>query len=288
MVNTSLRDRMVAALRNRNYSPRTEEVYVYAVAQFAKHFGQSPEKLGADEILEYQTWLRDVRKVSFSAFNQAVSALKFLYRKVLEQPDVVKSIVYGRRGRQLPTVLSQAEVAQLLGSIHLFRYRVLLTTIYACGLRLGEALSLRVTDIDSSRMMFRIRFGKWRKDRYVPLPPLLLEMLREYWRREKPRDYLFFARRDRSKPVDPATVQRHIKVLVRAAGLTKHVTAHTLRHSFATHLLEEGVPSRTIQVLLGHSSVNTTEHYMHVSPQLLARIKSPLETTITDRSILLP
>lgn len=287
MVTMPLRERMLATLRNRNYSPRTEETYINAVAQFARHFRKSPEKLGAQEILEYQTYLRDERKVSFSAFNQAVSAIKFLYRKVLDQPDVVSRISYGRMGRRLPVVLSKEEVAQLLGSIRVFRYRVLLTTIYACGLRLGEALALRVADIDSRRMMIRIRYGKWRKDRYVPLPPLLLEMLREYWRREKPRDYLFFAVRNPQQPTDAGTVQHFMKGAVRASGITKHVTAHTLRHSFATHLLEEGVPSRTVQVLLGHSSVNTTEHYMHVSPQLLARIKSPLETTVTDRSILL-
>lgn len=287
MVNTPLRERMLATLRNRNYSSRTEECYIDAVARFAKHFGRSPEKLGAKEILEYQTWLRDERKVSFSAFNQAVSALKFLYRNVLEQPDVVSRVSYARLGRRLPLVLSKEEVAQLLGAIPLFRYRVLFTTIYACGLRLGEALSLRVADIDSSRMMLRVRDGKGRKDRDVPLPPLLLEMLRAYWRREKPLDYLFSARRDPRRPIDSATVQRYLRVVVPAAGITKHATAHTLRHSFATHLLEDGVPSRTVQVLLGHSSVKTTEHYMHVSPQLLSRIRSPLEATVTDRRLLL-
>lgn len=286
MVNTPLRERMLATLRNRNYSPRTEEVYIVAVAKFAKHFGKSPDRLGTSEIIEYQNWLRE-KKASFSAFNQVVAALRFLYSEVLEQPEVVSRIAYARMGRRLPVVLSRQEVALLLEAIEPHRYRVLVATIYACGLRLGEALRLQAGDIDSSRMMLRVRCGKGRKDRDVPLPSLLLEMLREHWRRERPRKYLFCPRRDPNKPLDARTVQRRIPAFARTAGIAKHVTAHTLRHSFATHLLEQGVPSRTVQVLLGHSSVKTTEHYLHVSPQLLAQTASPFETTLMDNRKLL-
>lgn len=280
MVTTPLRQRMIAALRNRNYSPRTEEIYVAAVAKFAQHFGKSPERLGVEEITSYLTWLREEKKVSSSAFNQVSSALRFLYGKVLDRAEVVPRVPYARRGRRLPVVLSRDEVARLIGSIEIFRYRVLMTTIYACGLRIGEALSLRPGDIDSHRMMLRVRQGKGRKDRELPLPPMLLDLLREYWRRERPSEFLFYAPRNPSRPLDAALVQKYMSRFVEAAGITKHVTAHTLRHSYATHLLEDGVPSRTVQVLLGHSSVTTTEHYLHVSPQLLAHTQSPLERTI--------
>lgn len=284
---TPLRERMIAALRNRNYSAKTEDAYVRAIAKFAQHFRKSPDRLGADEISEYQTWLREERKVSFSAFNQVASALRFFYGTVLGQNDVFQRIPYARRGRRLPVVLSREEVARLIGSIELFRYRVLITTIYACGLRLGEALRLRGCDIDSSRMMIRVQQGKGRKDREVPLPPMLLELLREYWRRERPREYLFHARRSREEPLGAGAFQKYLSRVIKASGMRKHVTAHTLRHSFATHLLEDGVPSRTVQVLLGHSSVSTTEHYLHVSPQLLAQTRSPLERTITSTQDLL-
>ena len=287
MVHSSLRARMIAALRNRNYSPKTEEAYVLAVARFAQHFGRSPELLGADEIVEYQTWLREEKQVSFSSFNQTVGALRFLYGHVLERADEVERIAYARMGRRLPVVLSREEVARLLDSAEVFHYRVLFTAMYACGLRINEAAHLRSGDIDSSRMMLRIHQGKGLKDRDVPLPPLLLDLLRELWRRERPYEWLFFARRNRRKPMNASTAQRYFQVVVRAAGLTRHVTPHTLRHSFATHLLEDGVPSRTVQVLLGHSSVRTTEHYLHVSPQLLARTRSPLDQTVTDRERLL-
>lgn len=280
MVTTPLRERMIAALRNRNYSPRTEQTYITAIAKFAQHFGRSPERLGVEEITRYLTWLREEKRISASAFNQVSAALRFLYGRVLGRSEVVPQIPYARRGRRLPVVLSREEVAQLIGSIKIFRYRVLITTIYACGLRLGEALHLRARDIDSHRMMLRVRQGKGRKDRELPLPPILLELLREYWRRERPCEFLFNARRNPKRPLDARTVQKYLPCIVKASGITKHVTAHTLRHSYATHLLEDGVPSRTVQVLLGHSSVKTTEHYLHVSPQLLANTQSPLARTI--------
>ena len=282
MANSPLRSRMVAELRNRNYSPRTEEAYVSAIARFAEHFGRSPELLGPDEILEYQTWLREEKHVSSSAFNQFSAALRFLHRNVLGT-ETVERIAYARMGVRLPVVLSREETARLLESATTFRMRVILTTIYACGLRVSEALRLRICDIDSGRMMLSVRSGKGRKDREVPLPPLLLELLREFWKRERPEDFLFCAARDRRKPLAAGIVQRQVRSIARSLGLTKHVTVHTLRHSFATHLLEDGVPSRTVQVLLGHSSVRTTEHYLHVSPQLLAGTRSPLELTVRDR-----
>lgn len=280
MVTTPLRERMRSILRTRNYSPRTEETYIEAVARFARHFGKSPDQLGAAQITEYQIWLRESKHVSASLFNQIVCALRFLYVEVLDRRDEVQRIAYARGEKRLPVVLSPEETARFLGSIEIPRYRVLLTTIYSAGLRLGEALALRAGEIDSSRMLIRIRQGKGKKDRYVPLSPMVLELLREHWRREKLSDLLFPASRDRSRPVDPATVQKYIRRAARAAGFRKIITARTLRHSYATHLIEKGTSTRVVQVLLGHTNVPTTETYTHVSPHTLGTIISPLDQIV--------
>ncbi|HEV8659708.1 MAG TPA: tyrosine-type recombinase/integrase [Thermoanaerobaculia bacterium] len=277
MVTTPLRERMRSILRTRNYSPRTEETYIAAVAHFARHFGRSPDQLGAAQITEYQIWLREHKHISATAFNQVVCALRFLYGQVLGRFDEVQRIAYARRERRLPVVLSPEETARFLASIEIPRYRVLLTTIYSAGLRISEALALRARDIDSSRMLIRIWQGKGKKDRYVPLSPILLELLREHWRRERLIDLLFPAVRDRSRPMDPATAQKYIARAAARAGLPKTVTARTLRHCYATHLIEKGTSTRVVQVLLGHSNVHTTETYTHVSPQTMGKVVSPLD-----------
>ena len=277
MVTTPLRERMRSILRTRNYSPRTEETYIAAVAHFARHFGRSPDQLGAAQITEYQIWLREHKHISATAFNQVVCALRFLYGQVLGRPDEVQRIAYARRERRLPVVLSPEETARFLASIEIPRYRVLLTTIYSAGLRISEALALRARDIDSSRMLIRIWQGKGKKDRYVPLSPILLELLREHWRRERLIDLLFPAVRDRSRSMDPATAQKYVARAAARAGLPKTVTARTLRHCYATHLIEKGTSTRVVQVLLGHSNVHTTETYTHVSPQTMGKVVSPLD-----------
>lgn len=280
MVTTPLRERMRSILRTRNYSPRTEETYIEAVGRFARHFGKSPEQLGAAQITEYQIWLRETRHVSASLFNQVVCALRFLYAEVLSRPEEVVRIAYARTEKHLPVVLSVEETARFLGSIEIPRYRVLLTTIYSAGLRTGEALALRAGDIDSSRMLIRIRQGKGKKDRYVPLSPLVLELLREHWRREKLTDLLFTRDRDRSRPLSDTTLQKFVRRAARAAGFRKIITPRTLRHSYATHLIEKGTSTRVVQVLLGHTNVHTTETYTHVSPQTLGTIISPLDQIV--------
>ena len=274
MVTTPLRERMRSILRSRNYSPRTEETYLNGVARFARHFGKSPDQLGAAEVVEYQIWLRE-SKCSASLVNQIVCALKFFYGQVLGRTDEIKRISYARRERRLPVVLSPEETARFLAAIPPGLYRVLLSTIYATGLRISEALALRGTDIDSQRMVIRVREGKGKKDRYVPLSPRLLEMLREHWRRERLSDLLFPSRRDRSRPLDARMVQRRVSQAGRR--IARHVTPHMLRHCYATHLIERGTSPRVVQVLLGHSNVRTTETYMHVSPQTMGRIVSPLD-----------
>lgn len=281
MVTTALREKMRAILRARNYSPRTEETYVAAVVHFARHFGRPPDQLGAEHVIAYQVWLRDQKHASHCLFNQTVCALRFFYGQVLDRLDIVERIRYARRERRLPVVLSVEETIELLSSIDHPRYRVLLTTIYATGLRLGEVLALRAADIDSKRMVVRVRQGKGKKDRYVPLPPLLLEMLREHWRREHLRDLLFPHLSDPSRPADPTGVQRYLQKLMAKAGWSKKVTPRTLRHCYATHLIEKGTSTRVVQVLLGHSNVHTTETYTHVSPSTLGNVTGPLERVLS-------
>jgi integrase/recombinase XerD len=281
MATTALREKMRAILRTRNYSPRTEEAYLTAVIRFARHFGTPPDQLGADHVMTYQIWLRDHEHASFVRFNQTVSALRFFYGQVLERPEMIERIRYARRERRLPVVLSVEETIEFLSSIDHPRYRVLLTTIYATGLRLGEALALRAADIDSKRMVVRVRQGKGKKDRYVPLPPALLQMLRDYWRREHLRDLLFPHLADPSRPADPTGVQRYLQQMRAKARWAKKITPRTLRHCYATHLIEQGTSTRVVQVLLGHSNVHTTETYTHVSPATLGNVTGPLERVLS-------
>jgi site-specific recombinase XerD len=251
MAPTSLRERMRQALRIRNMSPRTERIYIDLVAGFALHFHRSPASLGLPEIEQYLFFLRDTRKVSYCWFNQCVCALRFFYLYVMDRPDLVMRIPYGRRERHLPVVLSVDELVALLAAIGSLRDRVLLTVLYSAGIRLGEVCRLRVEDIDSSRMLLRIQQGKGH-----------------------PVGLLFPNKNDPSRSICPDTVQRAVKVAARQAGLTKRISPRTLRHSFATHLMEQGTSMRVIQVLLGHAHSRTTETYTHVSP---AQARSPLD-----------
>jgi site-specific recombinase XerD len=282
MVTTPLRKKMLERMRIRNYSERTIETYIAAVARFAKHFHRSPDVLGAAEVEVFQLHLRDVAKVSWSSFNQIASALRFFYREVLDRSDVAARIPYGRRERRLPVVLSREELVRFFGAVDDFRYLVLLLVIYSAGLRVGEAVRLRPSDIDSSRMLIRVRQAKGKKDRYVPLSPHVLELLRDYYRHTPPpHEFLFSAKRDPRQHISEECVQKYVCRLSRRARLGKTVSTHTLRHCFATHLIEQGTSTRVIQVLLGHSSSKTTETYTHVSPQTLTRACSPLDQIVS-------
>ncbi len=274
MVTTPLRERMRTLMRIRNYSQRTVQVYINAIARFARHFGRSPEHLGATEIEAYLLFLRDVKNASWCWFNQTACALRFFYAHVLERPDLVVRITFGRVERHLPVVLSVEELLAFLAAIDNLRDRVLMTLLYSAGLRLGEVCRLRIRDIDSHRMLIHIRQGKGNKDRYVPLSVLALELLREWWQATHPTDLFFPNQKDPSRHLSRTTVQRALKVAARRAGITKTISPRTLRHSFATHLMEQGTSTRVIQVLLGHSSVRTTETYTHVTP---AHARSPLD-----------
>lgn len=280
---TPLRKRMIEALELRGVSPKTLKLYIDCVARFARHFGKSPEQLGSADVRTYLLYLIHERKVAWSTYKQALAALRFLYRWVLQQGEVVQDIRAPRPERRLPVVLSFDEVHRFFAAIPSFKYRTLLMFAYAAGLRVSEAARVRVADIDSQRMVIRIVQGKRKKDRYTILSPLLLQMLRHYWWAARPKDYLFPGR-GKSGVVSSSSVQRVCLEAQRLAGLAKEVTPHTLRHSFATHLLEAGTDLRVIQELLGHSSVRTTTLYTHVSTKLIGRTKSPLDLLVTNHA----
>jgi integrase/recombinase XerD len=267
---TPLRQRLIDDLRLRNYSPRTIEAYVAGVAKFARHCGRSPDQLGPEDLRAFQLHLL-AAKASWSQFNQIVSALRFFYAVTLGRRDAVPFIPYGKKPRTVPAVLSPAEVARLLDAARPGRERVFLQTTYACGLRLGEAIHLQVRDIDSARLVVVVRHGKGAKDRLVPLAPRLLAELRRYWLTHRSPLYLFPGRGP-GRPLNPGGVQRDFQRALGRAGLTKRATPHTLRHSFATHLLENDADLRVIQELLGHASISTTEIYTHVSSSRLVDV----------------
>jgi site-specific recombinase XerD len=273
---TPLRQRFLDEMQRRNYSPRTVQTYLHHIVRFSRHFQRSPELLGPEEVRLYQLHLLQEQHASWCVFNQAVCALRFLYRYALQAPFDVAMIPYGKRPRSLPDVLSRTEVALLLSLVANVLDRLILQTTYACGLRASEVLALRVQDIDSSRMLLWVRHGKGAKDRGVPLSPALLEALRAHWQRLRPTDWLFPGQTPTGQR-SLGALQRTVRRAVLAAGFTKKVSLHTLRHSYATHLLESGVDLLTIQRLLGHRDLQTTARYVHVTAPRLAGLPGLLE-----------
>lgn len=278
---TPLRQRFIDDLRLRNYARRTIDTYVSRVACFAKHFGRSPDLLGPNEVRDFQLHLLQ-RRVSWSSFNQAVCALRFLYGTTLGRPEQLPLIPFGKRPKTLPSVLSPAEVLRLLDAVEPGRDRVLLQVAYGCGLRLSELLHLQVADIDSARMVIHVRQGKGAKDRLVPLSLRLLEDLRAYWRMHRPRTWLFPGHKP-ERSITSSNVQRRFGRLVKQVGLRKHCSMHTLRHSYATHLLEAGVDLLTLKALLGHTSLQTTARYLHVSTHRLQQTPSLLDLLVLPK-----
>jgi site-specific recombinase XerD len=273
---TPLRQRMTQDMQIRNLSPRTIECYTYHIACFAKHFGRSPDRLGPEEVRAYQLYLVQQKKASWASFNQAVCALRFLYRVTIPRPWPVIQIPFAKKPKKLPVVLGPEETKRLLECARPLKPRVLLTTIYATGLRLEEATHLQVPDIDSLRMLLRVAHGKGAKERLVPLSPRLLEELRAYWKVVQPARWLFPGG-DGEKPLSDTTVQKSCKRAAREAGITKRVSPHVLRHSHATALLESGVDLLTISRLLGHRSFSTTLIYLHVRRPHMESVRSPLD-----------
>jgi integrase/recombinase XerD len=270
---TRLRKRFIEDLQLRNRSPKTIEAYVYHVRELAHHFKRSPEQLGDEQIHGYLLHLLHDKRVSWSSYNQAVAALRFFYRVTYPSDTVVVRLPYGKRPKRLPVVRSPQQVALFLDTARGPTIQLVLRTIYATGLRISEALHLTAAQIDSSRMVVRV-MGKGQKERLVPLSPKLLEELRDYWRQARPTEWMFPGKD--SQPLTAATVQKACKRACRASGLPR-ITPHTLRHCHATHLLEAGVDTRTIQALLGHHRIGTTALYTHVSLAGVQQVVSPLD-----------
>jgi len=270
-----LRRRMIEDMTIRNLSPATQQSYLHAVSKFSRYFGRSPDRLGLEDVRAYQVHLASTR-VSWGSLNQAVCALRFFYGVTLGQATVPERIAYAREPRKLPTVLSADEVVRFLESVSSLKARVALTTAYAAGLRVSEVAALKVSDIDSQRMVMRIACGKGGKERYVMLSPPLLGILRSYWRRTRPPIFLFPGGSP-DKPIHPTALYAACRSATAAAGLAKRVSVHVLRHTFATHLLESGADIRVIQVLLGHENLSTTARYTRVSTQLIGATASPLD-----------
>jgi integrase/recombinase XerD len=278
---TPLRRRMIDDMTLRNFTPATIKAYVRCVARFARHFHSSPELLGPEHIRAYLLHLLQERHVSQSYYKLTRCALRFFYRETLGRDDVPAGLAPVKQPRTLPVVLGPDELARFFAAITNLKHRAILMTAYAAGLRVSEVTRLRVADIDSERMVIRVRQGKGQKDRYVMLSPRLLGILRAYWRAARPGDLLFpGAVADR--PLTTGSVRKVCYRARRAAGLSKPITVHTLRHSFATHLLEAGTDLRTIQVLLGHRSFSTTARYVHVATASLPATRSPFDRLDLD------
>jgi site-specific recombinase XerD len=272
---------MLDDLRRRNYSPDTIRGYIRAVQQFAEYFGRSPEQMGAEELRRYQIHLLHERKLALGTVENCISALRFLYRKTLKRRDLAfDDLPFPKQPRTLPTVLSQEEVTRLIEAAPNRMHRMLLMLLYATGMRRTEASLLKVSDIDSQRMVIHIQRGKGLRDRDVPLTPRLLEALRDYWRWKKPRVYLFPSRvgdRNVERPISGKTVWSACRAAAIRADIPKKLHPHTLRHCFATHLLEGGADLRTIQLLMGHERLEDTTIYLHLSQRHLHAAINPLD-----------
>jgi integrase/recombinase XerD len=270
-----LRRRMIEDMTIRNLSRSTQQSYIYAVAKFSRHFGRSPDLLGMEEVRAYQLHLIE-RKYSWTHINQVACALRFFYGITLGQKEALERIVAGKAPEKLPPVLNSEEVVRFLQAVAGLRNRVALTTAYAAGLRIGEVVRLKVAAIDSGRMLLHIESAKGGKDRYAMLSPRLLEILRAYWKRARPALWLFPGQEPGSH-VSRGALQSACRAARQRARIGKRVTTHSLRHSFATHLLESGTDIRIIQVLLGHSHLETTARYAQVATGLIAGTPSPFD-----------
>ena len=270
-----LRRRMIDDMTIRNLSPATQRSYLHAVAKFSRHFGRAPDRLGLDDVRDFQVHLV-AQGVSWGSLNQTVCALRFFYGITLGETTVPERIPYARTPRKLPVILSSDEVVRFLEAVSSLKSRAALTTAYAAGLRASEVAGLMIADIDSARGVIRVRHGKGDKDRDVMLSAQLLVILRTYWRLARPRLYLFPGR-DEDRPINPTTLHAACRSAAKAAGLAKRVTLHTLRHSFATHLLENGADIRIIQALLGHANLSSTARYTQVASHTIRATPSPLD-----------
>jgi integrase/recombinase XerD len=271
-----LRQRMIDDMTVRNFAPNTILCYLKQVSYFAHHFGKSPDRLGLEEIRSYQIYLAKERKVGISSRTVAVSALRFLYHVTLKQDRIIEMIPFPKQEYPLPVIVSPEEVLRLLEAAPSLTHHVIFSTMYGTGLRVSEALHLRVPDLDSQRMTIRIEQGKGHRDRYVPLSPKLLELLRTYWRKLRPQPWLFPGQFP-NQPLRREAVRDAITRASERAGLKKHISPHSLRHAYAVHLLEAGTDIRKIQLLLGHRSLSTTARYLRLATTTVCATTSPLD-----------
>ena len=273
---TPLRQRMLQDMGIRNLAVNTQLAYVQQIRAFARHFDCSPEELGPEQVRTYQVFLLEERKLAAGSLSVVAAALRFLYKITLRRPWNDDDIPMPKRPLNLPIVLSPEQVVRFLACVASTKHRAILTTIYASGLRVSETVALRPADIDSSRMVLRVDQGKGRKDRYVMLSPRLLEVLRDYWRIERPKPWLFPGD-GTDHHISKNAVEQACQKAHRACGIDKPVTPHSLRHAFATHLLEAGTDVRRIQLLLGHRSLATTSRYLKVATSSLCATVSPFD-----------
>jgi len=278
---TPLRQRMVEDMRIRNLATNTQRLYVHYVAGFAKYFHRSPDELDLEAVRQYQIYLSQERKLSPQSINTFVSAVQFLYLVTLEMPWEKHDFPRARLEEKLPVVLAPDEIQHFLDHIHGIKHRAVLLTCYAAGLRISEAVSLKISDIDSARKLIRVEHGKGGKDRYAMLSPALLEILRAYFRILRPSPPWLFPSWRPHLHLTAGAVQTACREAWKRSRLGKRVTPHGLRHAFATHLLESGTDSRIIQALLGHSRIETTARYLAVSPPTIGKTASPLDLLLT-------
>jgi integrase/recombinase XerD len=272
-----LHDQMSEDLVLKAYSPHTQRAYLRCARHFAKHYMRSPEEMGAQEVRDFLLHLFRDRKASPATLDMYVNALKFLYNLTLKRPDAVEGISHPKRPKTLPVILSPEEVLRIFAAIRSVKHKAIIATAYAAGLRISEVCGLRFADIDSQRKRIHVRSGKGKKDRYVMLGESLLDLLRQYYQKARPQGEYLFPGYNPQRPICTTAVSQVLRKVVRQTGLTKKVSMHTLRHCFATHLLEAGTDIRILQVLLGHSSIRTTLRYTHITDRLVQKLVSPLD-----------
>jgi len=276
-----LRQRMIEDMTMRKLSPKTQTQYIRAVRRLARFLGRSPDTVSGDDLRRFQLHLVQVGMSPIS-INATIVGVRFFLENTLDRPELVRKVRPVRVEQRIPVILSREEVARLIGAAPSLKYRTALSVAYGAGLRAGEVASLKTTDVDSDRMTLRIEQGKGHKDRYAILPPLLLDRLREWWRFAKPMGFVrdggwLFPSRNPINPIGPRMLNRAIHAAALAAGIEKRVSMHTLRHCFATHLLEQKEDVRVIQMLLGHKKLETTATYTHVAARVLHEVVSPIE-----------
>jgi integrase/recombinase XerD len=275
---------MTEDMQLRHFTPETQRTYLHHITGLAQFFQVSPEDLNLEDLRQYQVYLANDCLYSAASLNQFISAAKFLYDVTLEAPFDTSGLLRAKVPHRVPTILSQQEVLLFFGHLQSLRYRAALMVAYGAGLRVSEVASLKVSDIDSSRMLLRVQQGKGQRDRYTVLSPRMLEVLRTWWRAARPTGWLFPSG-PAGRHLTPASLQEACHTAARLAGIRKHITVHTLRHSCATHLLENGTDIRVIQVMLGHQRLETTARYAAVSNKVLASVESPLDHLLARQKL---